>query len=272
MKKLHSLWLLMFVLMGAELTATAAMHSVVVSGLTFSPKDLRVTNGDTVVWTGLASFHTVTPNADSTEPFCGGTAQASCTVTFLANGSFGYHCIPHASFGMTGVVTVVAAPAAAPSVSITNPPDNALFAAPAAVSVGVSAIDADGSVTSVQLLTNGVTAQTSTTPPFGFSLTSLSAGNYVLRARATDNQSLSATSTPVNIRVADLPLLSFSRGTNGPIQLQFNTVTGVNYVIERGMPLTNFAPLITNPGSGGAILFSETNGDAVQKTYRLRLQ
>jgi hypothetical protein len=127
-------------------------------------------------------------------------------------------------------------------------------------------------VTSVQLLTNGVPAQTNSTSPFGFTLTSLSAGNYVLRARATDNQSLSSLSAPVSIRVADLPLLSFSPGTNGPIQFQFNTVTGVNYVVERGLPLTNFAPIVTNPGNGGAILFSETNGDAVQQTYRLRLQ
>jgi plastocyanin len=272
MKRFRSLFPSLLVALCSTVVVDAAVQSVVVSGLTFSPKVLMVTNGDTVIWTGLANFHTVTPNPDSTEPFCGSTASSSCTVTFLANGSFGYHCIPHASFGMTGVVIVVAAPPAPPSVAITNPADNALFAAPADVAVGVSASDSDGTVSSVQLLTNGVAALTNTVSPFGFTLTNLPAGSYRLRARALDNQSLTSDSTPVNIHVVNRPLLTFERGTNGPIQLLFNSVTGVNYVLERSAPLTNFTPIVTNPGSGGIIRFNETNGSDAQQTYRLRLQ
>ena len=272
MKRLRSLFLWSFVILCGAANAGAAMHTVNVSGLTFSPNSLMVTNGDTVVWNGLASFHTVTPNPDSTEPFCGSTAQPSCTVTFLANGSFGYHCIPHASFGMTGVVIVVAAPAAPPSVAITNPPNNALFAAPADLTIGVSASDSDGTVSSVRLSTNGVAALTNTVAPFGFTLTNLPAGTYTLRARALDNQALSTDSAPVNIRVVNRPLLSFERGTNGPIQLLFNSVTGVSYVVERSALLTNFTPVLTNPGNGGIIRFSETNATDVRQTFRLRLQ
>lgn len=272
MKKLPSLLLSLFIPASLGWSVHAATHSVVVSGLSFSPKELTVANGDTVIWSGLASFHTVTPNAGVPEPFCGNALQASCTVTFLANGSFGYHCNPHASFGMTGVVKVVAAPGVPPLVSITNPPNNGLFAAPANLSVGVSASDADGTVSSVQLLTNGAAAQTRFAPPYDFTLTNLAPGNYTLRARATDNQLLSATSALVNVRMASPPLLSFERGASGPVVLQFNSVTGVNYVLERGVPLTNFAPVITNPGNGGTILFSETNSGAAQQTYRVRLQ
>jgi hypothetical protein len=172
---------------------------------------------------------------------------------------------------MTGQITVVAAPGAPPVVSITNPPNNALYAAPGVVTVGVSVTN-DGSVANVRLLTNGVFAATNTIAPFGFTLSNLVAGNYTLRARAENNQALSSTSLPVNIRVATRPLLSFDRGTNGPLLFQFNSVTGINYVVEGSTALTNFSSIITNAGSGGALQFSQTNPAPAQRFFRLRLE
>jgi hypothetical protein len=172
---------------------------------------------------------------------------------------------------MIGTVTVNAS-GVPPSVSITNPPNNALFAEPATVVVGVSAGDTDGTVANVQLLTNGVLAAVNSAAPFGFTLNNLAAGNYALRARAMDSQSLVTTSAPVNVRIATRPVLSFQTGSNGPLQFQFNTVAGVNYVVEQASPLTNFSPVATNPGSGGALQFAETNGGPPQRTYRVRLQ
>jgi len=274
--RLPSKWSCTAVNLCLGLTAvSAATHNVSVTSFSFTPRVLTVTQGDTVVWSGASGSHTVSPRAGVSEPFCGGGAVFSCMATFNTVGSFPYQCNFHAGFGfnMTGVVHVAAAPGMPPLVLITNPPNNALFVAPATVPVGVSASDSDGTVASVQLLTNGVAAATNTVLPFGFTLTNLAAGNYVLRARALDNQSLSATSAPVTVRVLAPggPALSFSRGSNGPIQFQFSTVAGVNYVVE-GATLTNFSPVVTNPGSGGVLQFSETNGGLTQRTYRLRLQ
>lgn len=173
---------------------------------------------------------------------------------------------------MIGVINVVGAPSVPPVVSITNPPNNALFVAPATVTVGVSATDSDGTIANVILLTNGIAAATDTVAPFEFALSNLGIGNYALRARALDNQSLVTTSAVVNVRVAAQPFLSFQTGSNGPLQFQFNTIAGVNYVVERAEPLTNFSSVVTNPGSGSAIQFSETNGGPAQRTYRVRLQ
>jgi plastocyanin len=253
--------------------APAATHSVVVAaGPSFSPRVLTVTNGDTVVWTGLASFHTVTPNTGVTEPFCGSLAQPSCTRTFSVLGSFGYHCNPHQSLGMTGVVIVVAAPGTPPTVSITNPPNNSIVAAPASIAIGVSAADSDGTVLNVRLMTNGVFAATNSVAPFGFTLTNLSAGFYSLRARAEDNQALSTTSAPVLVRVAGRPVISAFPGTNGPLQFQFTSATGINYVVEQTTALTNFAPVVTNSGNGGLLQFSDANSSSTQKFMRVRLQ
>jgi len=251
--------------------ASAATRTVTISGFTFGPSVVTVTNGDTVMWINGGGGHTVSPKAGVSEAFCGASAITSCSYTFNSLGSFQYQCNFHAGFNMTGVVHVVAAPGVPPVVSITNPPNNALYPAPGVVTVGVSVTN-DGSVANVRLLTNGVFAATNTIAPFGFTLSNLVAGNYALRARAENNQALSATSLPVNIRVVTRPLVSFERGTNGPLQFRFNSVTGVNYVVEGSTALTNFFPIVTNAGSGSPLQFSQTNPAPAQRFFRLRLE
>jgi hypothetical protein len=168
--------------------------------------------------------------------------------------------------------TIVVSVNSPPFVIITNPVNNALFVAPGTVSVGVMATD-NVSVASVELMTNGVIAGAAdTVPPYAFTLSNLPAGSYTLRARALDNQSAASTSAPVNVRIASLPTLQVLRGSNGPIQLRHNSATGINYVVERAVPLTNFSSIVTNPGNGGVIQFAETNGGAAQSTYRIRVQ
>ncbi len=251
----------------------AATFNVGVSAFAFTPRNLTITNGDTVQWTGAGGSHTVSPRNGATEAFCGSSAIFSCSYTFNNVGTFAYQCNfhPNSPFNMTGQITVVAAPGAPPAVSITNPPNNALYAAPGVVTVGVSVTN-DGSVANVRLLTNGVFAATNTIAPFGFTLSNLVAGNYTLRARAENTQASSATSAPVNIRVVTRPLLSFARGTNGPLQFQFNSVTGVSYIVEGATNVTNFSSVATNPGTGSALQFSQTNPAPAQRFFRLRLE
>jgi hypothetical protein len=174
-----------------------------------------------------------------------------------------------------GFVLTPGFPIVPPEVSITSPTNDSLFSAPASVPVNVSTYQTEGgSVTSVELFTNGVVAAQKPGPSgsFGttsFTLSNLTAGRYTLRARASSW--LMATSAPVTVRVADRPVLAFARGSNGPIHFQFNSATGINYVVERGT-LTNFSPVITNPGTASPISYSETNSSATQRTYRVRLQ
>jgi plastocyanin len=261
--------------------ASAATHNVSITPFTFTPRVLTVTNGDTVTWTGGMGDHTVSPRSGVMEPFCGDNKINSCTVTFNVVGSFRYQCNEHPTspYYMTGAVNVVAAPLP-PIVSITNPPNNMLFAVPGIVAIGVSASDGDGTVTSVRLLTNGVFAATNTSAPFGFILSNLVAGNYTLRARATDSQALSATSTPVNIRVVTRPPLTatrpmivcFDNCTNPPLQFSYTTVTGVSYVIEGSIKLTNFSPIVTNLGNGATQSFTQTNPAPAHRFFRVRLE
>jgi hypothetical protein len=173
--------------------------------------------------------------------------------------------------GQTGTISIpnLNSP---PAITITSPLNGAIFGTPDLVNVGVSAIDTNGTIASVQLLLNGTATATNTVSPFGFLLNNLPVGNHTLRAIAQDNGALKATSAPVSIQVVSGPRLVFAPGTNGPVRFQFQSSNGVSYVIERALPLTNFTPVVTNPGNGGTLQYSETNGGPGQGTYRVRAQ
>jgi hypothetical protein len=157
-----------------------------------------------------------------------------------------------------------------PTVSITNLTNGQLFAAPANVPVQIRAMDIDSLVTSVSLLSNNFVVAGTNSQPYHFALSNLSAGYYNLQARAADGCWIGF-SAPITIRVADRPVLIPSHNSIGPIQFQFNSATGITYVVERG-GLTNFLPVVTNAGTGNPLLYSETNGSATQRTYRVRLE
>ena len=78
-----------------------------------------VNAGDTVVWINQGGFHNVN-GSTSTFPsnpasFGNGTASASWAYSFAFSipGTYSYQCDPHAGLGMSGTVTVNAAPAPA---------------------------------------------------------------------------------------------------------------------------------------------------------------
>ncbi len=90
--------------------ALSATHNIAVGGggnLVFTPNNLTIATGDTVIWTNEGGFHNVasddsawTPDAPSS------TVGWTFTLTFENPGTFGYHCQPHQASGMTGTITV----------------------------------------------------------------------------------------------------------------------------------------------------------------------
>src|SRR5688572_8846090 len=87
--------------------ASAATRTVTISGFSFSPAAVTVTNGDTVMWINGGGGHTVSPQPGVPEAFCGANAITSCSYTFNTVGSFAYQCNFHTGFGMFGTVNVV---------------------------------------------------------------------------------------------------------------------------------------------------------------------
>ena len=97
---------------------TQAQQTIVLSGITFSPDDVTIGVGETVTWDNQGGTHNVNGSLQSypnnPEGFNSGGAAAAPWMfshTFTMPGTYDYHCDPHFGLGMTGKITVVAAPA-----------------------------------------------------------------------------------------------------------------------------------------------------------------
>lgn len=200
----------------AAMNATAAITTnVSFANFSFSPSSVTIHAGDTVVFSNAGGSHTVT--GTGSDPICGsGTVATSCSHTFNTAGTFPYQCIPHAGLGMTGQVIVLAS-ATPPSVSITNPANNAVFAiAPTNILIQASASGNGGaSVTNVQFFRGTTLIGSSTGPAFSTTFSGATNGTYSLTAVAKDNNGNSSTSSVVSITVNAAPSVSITNPVNG---------------------------------------------------------
>jgi parallel beta-helix repeat protein len=97
------------------------------------------------------------------------------------------------------------APNSSPTVSITNPQVNAEYKAFATIKIDAEASDKDGSVRKVEFY-NGITLlHTATEAPYTYSWKNVPAGNYILTAKATDDDGSIATSESVSMSVTAPP-------------------------------------------------------------------
>ena len=100
---------------GASNAAAQTTHQIDLVGTVFSPADIVIDEGDTVVWNWVSGFHNVVSNEDmwSSGAPTGGPHTFSITfdAAFMAanpaNGNlYGFHCEVHEALGMFGSVMV----------------------------------------------------------------------------------------------------------------------------------------------------------------------
>jgi len=86
-------------------------HVVVVTSYVFTPNELTISVGDTVEWQNTQGSHNVNGTQvtfpGNPESF-GNSVGSGWTYSYIFNtaGTYSYQCDPHASFGMTGMITV----------------------------------------------------------------------------------------------------------------------------------------------------------------------
>jgi len=251
-------------------------RTVVVSGLTFSPKILTVTVGDTVTFNGLSSFHTVT-GSGVIEPFCGDVRQASCVTTFNRVGSFPFHCIPHRGSGMTGLVQVVG-PNVRPTGRITAPADGSVFAAPAIFNLSAEASDLYGAVKNVRFLRGASNLGLVTNSPYTLTTTNTTVGTFAYTIFITDDLDVRSTSAPVNITFVapvDIQLLSPAASSNG-FTFDYTANPGLTYIVEGaaadGSPVP-FVPISTNVANTNRVAFTDPgSSNRANRAYRVLRQ
>ena len=101
-----------------------------------------------------------------------------------------------------------------PTVNLTSPANNTVFAPGANIALAASAADADEFVTKVEFFSGETLLGTQFLAPYNITWNNVPAGRYTLTARATDLVGLTITSAPVTITVDDPPTVAITSPTN----------------------------------------------------------
>ena len=187
-----------------------AIFNVDIEQFSFNPATTTINVNDQVMWTWVSDVHDTV--SDTPGLWNSGVHNNGFTFshTFTNAGSFPYSCTVH-SFGGTINVQSGNVP---PSVTITNPVDNAVLNASVSFTIRASTSDPDGSVTNVQFFDGAVSLGNDSTLPYSLSVR-LEPGLHTLTAVAFDNLGTTSTSAPVHVDMARyLPAI-----TNGDIAI-----------------------------------------------------
>jgi len=88
-----------------------------------------------------------------------------------------------------------------PSVSIQSPANNAMFDAPAQITIVADATDSDGSIARVEFFAGSDELGEDTDAPYSFDWQNVPAGTYQLTAKAIDNNGAERISEPITVTV-----------------------------------------------------------------------
>jgi subtilisin family serine protease len=124
---------------------------------------------------------------------------------------------------------VVVPPNVPPSVTLTAPATGSSFAAPVSLTIAASAVDLDGTVTSVSFFANGLPIGSDSSSPFTLPWSSVTPGDYTLTAVATDNAgATSLVSNAVVVTVTPPVRMNVALAANGGVASASSTLQG-NY-------------------------------------------
>jgi hypothetical protein len=152
----------------------------------------------------------------------------------------------------------------------TSPANGSRFNAPTAIPVTADATDTDGSVTSVRFFANGNLIGTDMTAPYQIEWSGMQRGiNYVLTARATDNENAESSSSPISISVNGNSKYDFDGDGKTDISIFrpslgewwiMKSSTGGNYAAQFGISSDKLTPGdFTGDGKMDATVYRSSN-------------
>ncbi len=129
-----------------------------------------------------------------------------------------------------------------PAITLTAPPSNSAYVAPATITLAASASNSGESIAKVDFYGNALLLGTSTSAPYSFTWTDVPPGTFELTAKATDVVGSSTTSAPVTVSIdagLPTPLASYrfddAWSATGPVH---ESLSGFD-----GIPTGNVSPI-----------------------------
>jgi hypothetical protein len=149
-----------------------------------------------------------------------------------------------------------------PTVAITQPINNAFFTEPATVSIQVNAADADGSIRKVEFYNGATLIGVDSISPYALNWGNVSAGNYLISAKATDNTGLTTISMPVKVLVN----INYATGICGMVGNG-----DYSYKVEtlNGKAVFTFHPLSPIVGCTQAFIYVRETASGVYPGYAM---
>ena len=214
-----------------------------------------------------------------------GTKTASPYTMSWSGAAIGTHTLAARATDNRGApvtstpVAITVSATSAPTVSLSMPSVNKVFAAGATVNLAATAADAGGTIVRVEFYAGATLIGTVTSAPYNFAWTNVAAGNYVITAKVVDNQTATATSVGVPIQVITPALAITTPAANASIAADFTLVMGtyqgppnsgvtVNGVVAnndgQGNYFVNNVPLVTGQNTLTVALTTPDGQTAVQ--------
>jgi chitodextrinase len=167
-------------------------------------------------------------------------------------------------------------PNVAPIVSITSPNNNGTFNSGNTISIAAAATDSDGVISKVEFFSGTIKLGEDTTAPYNYNWANVATGNYVITAKATDNDGAITTSSTVNVTVkATVPEVNYcdASGQQGPEAItNVSLFGGINNVSTRNASgYEDFTNEVANLNSGTNYNLNVTiigyNGGSTDEIY-----
>jgi plastocyanin len=237
----------------------------------FDPRTVVIGPGETVTWWNLDPYgFDVYVTFDNSFSFHLLDYHGQGVIFPSQAGSYGYQ----SNWGDYGAV-IVNLP---PSVTITNPLNNAVFPAPATFTIQATATDsADDYVSDVQFFlgtsdsTNAIADVFS--EPFSTTVTDLAAGNYTLIAVATDSHGAQATHV-ITITVGGAAGINLNAPRMAAGQFLFDVTgltAGKTNVLQTSTNLISWQPAKTNLAADASMTVTNTRASGAHYYRVLQL-
>lgn len=133
-----------------------------------------------------------------------------------------------------------------PTVSITEPVNNASFVEPANINITATAEDVGGSITKVEFYNGTTKLGEDATSPYTYNWTNVAKGTYAITAVATDNSGNKTTSTVINVTVSvpQGPYGGTPKGIPGTIQVEEYDLGGNGMAYQDDSPGSEVTPTV----------------------------